>query len=199
MSLARSGLLVFAVGWLLMTAVALFEFYAARGPFERMDKARTATSAAALADRVSSRLEYIQATLAGLAGDPALAHALTSGDASQRSLQVARLKRVFPSALRIRLLPPVDKLSSDGGDLSYAALDMLQQAARGKAPAEVDFPGQRAQRVNLVQAVRSEAGDRVAGNVMVSFPVALVHDLLQGAGVGNGYLELRQVPGNGPR
>lgn len=197
MSLARAGVVVFLAGWLALTAVALFEYHAAQGPFERMQQARTSATAEALADRVSSRLAYIQATLAALAGDPALARALKSGDKAQQSRQLARLKQLFPSARQIRLLPPVDSLSAGGNGLSYAAMDMLQQAAQGKALVEVDFPGQAAQQVNLAQAVRGTGSDQVVGNIMVSLPVTLIHDLLKGAGAGGGYLELRQMPGDG--
>ncbi|HKJ07643.1 MAG TPA: hypothetical protein VKA76_01005 [Gammaproteobacteria bacterium] len=197
MSLTRAGVAVFLAGWLVLTAVALFGYHAAQGPLERMQRARTAATAEALADRVSNRLAYIQATLAAVAGDPALAQALKAGDKARQRRQLARLKRLFPSARQIRLLAPVASLSPDGKSLSYAAVDMLQQAAQGKAPVEVDFPGQAAQQVNLAQAVRGNGKGRVVGNIMVSFPTSLIHDLLKGDATHGGYLELRQIPGQG--
>lgn len=195
--LTRVGLGVFLLGWLATTAVALIGFNAARRPVERLQAAKHHAAVDALAARISGRLARIQATLVGLAADPVLASALTSGNAGQLHLQAARLKHLFPAALGVRLLPPVDDLSSNSRGLSYAALDMLQRAAVGTAPVEVDFPGETEQRVSLVQAVRTVAGGQVAGNILVSFPISLVHELLKGQRAGNGYLQLRQVSGNG--
>jgi phosphomannomutase/phosphoglucomutase len=133
--------------------------------------------------------------------DTQLARLLMDGDAAAREAKAASLAYLFPTAIRVRLLPPgieeVDLKTSP--PISYAALDMLRHAETKDTPPplEVHMSGTPQQHVNLVRRILDPSGRRIVGNLMVSYPVQQLQKLLVHGDV-DGYAEVQQMAGDTP-
>jgi phosphomannomutase/phosphoglucomutase len=143
-----------------------------------------------------------QAAAAELAAaDAELARQLLQEDAAAREQKAASLAILFPNAIRVRLLSPgIDEVDPQASPpISYAALDMLRHAETKDTPppVEVHMSGTAQTHVNLVRRVLDPADQRVVGNLMISYPLKELQDLLRQADVG-GYAELQQVAGGTP-
>jgi phosphomannomutase/phosphoglucomutase len=152
----------------------------------------------------SSFRQWIQrqeATAELVAKDPQLARVLLEGDAQAREQKAASLAYLFPGAIRVRLLPPgIDQVDLKASPpISYAALDMLKHAETQDTPppVEVHMSGTPQQHVTLVRRVLEPSGRRIAGHIMVSYPVQQLQDLLKHDQVG-GYAELQQIAAAAP-
>lgn len=123
--------------------------------------------------------------------------ALRDGSQAARAAGERELSYLFPTAVRLQLLPagydtPDDSMSPP---LSYACLDMIQRAESGATPpAEVHMPGGPQQHADFTRAVRDDAGN-VVGTLLVTLPVQVFQQTLNRLRVDGGYLELRQQAG----
>ena len=133
-----------------------------------------------------------------LARDPRLAQLLINGNAHALEEKSDQLAYMFPDAIRVRLmLPGIDREDLDANPpISYAALDMLRLAETREAPPplEVHMSGTPQQHINLVRRILDPSGRRIAGLLMVSFPVQLLEEMAAAEQAG-GYAQLQQVAG----
>ena len=142
---------------------------------------------AATADRVSKASQ--------------LARLMVDGSEQEIAAKAASLAYLFPSSIRVRLLPAgieeVDLQASP--PISYAALDLLRHSETKDTPPplEVHMFGTPQQHINLVRRIPDPSGQRTAGNLMVSFSVQQLLEQLNRNQV-DGYFELQQLAGNTP-
>jgi phosphomannomutase/phosphoglucomutase len=141
-------------------------------------------------------VERQEATADLVAKDPQLARVLMEGDAQAREQKASSLAYLFPTSIRVRLLlPGVEEVDLETSPpISYAALDMLRHAETQDTPppVEVHMSGTPQQHINLVRRILDPAGRRIVGDLMVSYPVQQLQDLLKHDQV-DGYAELQQV------
>ena len=134
-----------------------------------------------------------------LVKDPELAQLLTSGDPDTITSKEETLNYVFPSALRVKLLPagirePDNTMTPA---LSYACLDLLQQSEKdGRAGVEVHQHGTPQQHIDLVQRIVDQ-NDQLIGNLLVTLDLQVLRQSMGRLKIKNAYLELQQlVSGN---
>jgi len=141
------------------------------------------------------------ATAELVAKDPQLARLLVDGSDTERAAKAESLSYLFPSAIRVRLLPPgIEQVDLDASPpISYAALDMLRHSETKDSPPpmEVHMSGTPQQHINLVRRILDPAGRRIVGHLMVSFSIQQLQELLGRSNV-EGYLELQQIAGGQP-
>ncbi len=135
------------------------------------------------------------------ANSPELARIMASGDESAIASRAELLSGLFPTAVRVRLLPPgIDEVDLEASPpIGYAAIEMLKYAETHDTPppAEVHMAGTPQQHINLVRRVLDPAGRRIVGHLMVSFPLQSLQAILKQAPVA-GYIELQQLAGTAP-
>jgi phosphomannomutase/phosphoglucomutase len=198
----RSQMLLLMVSAILLVAVPPVMVYLQTVLELKAAEQKQADLAAALfASKYRQWVERQEATAELVAKDPQLARLLMESDAQAREQKAASLAYLFPTSIRVRLLPPgiedVDLKSSP--PISYAALDMLKYAETQDAPppVEVHMSGTPQQHINLVRRILDPSGRRIVGHLMVSYPVQQLQELLEQGQVG-GYAELQQLGGATP-
>ncbi len=133
--------------------------------------------------------------------DPQLARLLTNGTEDELAAEAESLAYLFPSSVRVRLLPPgIDEVDLEASPpIGYAALDMLKNSETQDTPppVEVHMSGTPQQHINLVRRILDPSGRRIVGHLMVSFSVQMLQKLW-GHGELDGYAELQQVAGAAP-
>ncbi len=137
--------------------------------------ARTASLIASdLGNRVAVQRELLQRWTS----DPALREALRSGKADDRLVAEEIVAARFPNASRIRLTEKdlQGPEAMDAYGLSYAGLDLLQQAVRQRevTPLEIHLLGQQGVHLAIAAPVLDEAGSEVLGVLHVAFPFSLL-------------------------
>ncbi len=133
--------------------------------------------------------------------DPQLSAVMAAANPQEREQKAEQLRGLFPQAIRVRLLPPgIDRTDMKADPpISYAALDMLRHAETQSTPPpmEVHLAGTPQQHITLVRRILDASGRRLIGDLMVSYPVGVLQELLK-QGDGQGYVELQQVAGATP-
>ena len=142
---------------------------------------------AATADRVSK--------------DPQLARLMVDGSEPEIADQAESLADLFPSAIRVRLLPPgIEHEDLEASPpISYAALDMLRDSETKDIPppVEVHMSGTPQQHISLVRPIPDPSGQRIAGSLMVSFSLQQLQEQLNREQP-DGYVEFQQLAGVSP-
>ncbi len=195
-SLSRQRTLLLLTGVLLIAAPALVAYLQTALQLNQAQQKQSEMLARLFAASVQQWVVNQVATAELVAKDPQLARLITDGSESARSAKAEELAYLFPTSIRVRLLPPgmqeVDLEISP--PISYAALDMLRHAETKDTPppVEVHMSGTPQQHVNLVRRILDPAGRRIVGHLMVSFSVQQLQGTLHGRQV-DGYAELQQV------
>lgn len=158
-------------------------------------------SGASLAKQVAFRLQRYAEVMDVLVRDAALRQVFRGGNPEAVSAKEAELSSLFPSALKLRLLPPgVEQVDTSATPhLSYACLAMLRDAETSDKPvaAEVHLLGTPQQHIALARRAVSADGGEVVGSLLVDLAVPLLQQTLDQAGLGQGYVELRQSTADG--
>ncbi len=132
---------------------------------------------------------------------PELARLVGKGDAQAMATEAEKLTGLFPTAVRVRLLPPgIEEVDLDASPpIGYAAIEMLKYAETHETPppVEVHMGGTPQQHINLVRRILDPGGRHIIGHLMVSFPLQPLQAILQKSPI-SGYLELQQVAGATP-
>lgn len=151
------------------------------------------------ASQVAESMRGYTESMELLVKDPELAQLLISGDSEIIIGREKALSYVFPSALRVKLLPagvrePDNTMTPA---LSYACLDLLQQSEKnGRAGAEVHQHGTPQQHIDLVQRIVDQDG-QLSGNLLVTLDLQVLKQSMGRLKIQNAYLELQQlVSGN---
>jgi phosphomannomutase / phosphoglucomutase len=158
-------------------------------------------SASMFAGSYRQWVERQAATAELVSKDPQLARLLTDGTEEELTARAESLAYLFPSSVRVRLLPPgIDEVDLEASPpISYAVLDMLKHSETQDTPPpiEVHMSGTPQQHINLVRRILDPSGRRIVGHLMVSFSVQQLQKLW-GRGEVNGYVELQQLAGATP-
>lgn len=198
-SLRSQMLLLMALGALLIAVPAAVVYLQTVLELKAGEQKQAQLGAALFASSYRQWVERQAETAELVVKDAQLARLLMDGDVRALEDKAASLAYLFPSAIRVRLLPPgieeVDLTASP--PISYAALDMLRHAETKDTPPplEVHMSGTPQQHVNLVRRVLDPSGRRIVGNLMVSYPVQQLQNLLGHSGV-EGYAEVQQLAGS---
>ena len=147
------------------------------------------------AHKLAFKITYYTQALRGIAADPQVRQLIASGDKAEKQAKAEQLRKQFPGALRLRILPTgifkVDKTQEPY--LGFACLDMQRQAEERRLgqPVEIHVFGTRQQHIDILQPVLSLAGDKVVGHIQLALEVTLINQWLQEEGI-KGYIELSQ-------
>lgn len=196
-SLAHVGVLIFLLAAILVTAIAVFFQRGATSQTAEARRQEMVLTAENLADRITTQLAQNTARMEMLARDAQLIELATRNASAAIRQRENDLGYLFPDSVRVRILPPdlteVDPEASP--PLSYAALDMLRQAETSETPppAEVHLYGTPQQHITLVRRILSASGRRIVGHLMVSFPLPMIQEALDGPKLPRGYGEVWQV------
>ena len=146
-------------------------------------------------------VDHQAATADLVSKDPQLARLMVDGSEQEIDAKAASLAYLFPSSIRVRLLPPgiENEDLEDNPPISYAALDMLRVSETKDIPPpmEVHMSGTPQQHINLVRKILDPSGQRIVGNLMVSFSIQRLLEPLNRGQV-DGHVQLQQVAGITP-
>ncbi|HFD80602.1 MAG TPA: phosphomannomutase/phosphoglucomutase [Gammaproteobacteria bacterium] len=194
-------LLLLAFGVLLVVVPAAAVYYQALNQARDAAREQADLSAGLVASPFRQWVAQQAGTAELIVRDSQLARLMIDAGVQQRQARAAALAKLFPDAIRVRLLPPgIDKEDPDADPpIGYAALEMLQYAETQETPppVEVDLAGTPQQHINLVRRILDPSGRRIVGLLMVSFSLRPLQTLLDQADVA-GYAELQQVSGGAP-
>lgn len=133
--------------------------------------------------------------------NPELARLLEQGNKSAVATEAEQLAGLFPTAVRVRLLPRgIEEVDLDASPpIGYAAIEMLKYAETHETPppVEVHMGGTPQQHINLVRRILDPTGRHIVGHLMVSFPLQPLQAILKEIPV-SGYVELHQITGATP-
>ena len=200
-SLRTQMLLLIVAGVLLIGVAPITVYLQTVLELKDAEQKQAELAAALFTSSFQQWIERQGATSELVAKDPQLARVLMEGNAQAREQKASSLAHLFPTSIRVRLLPPgIDEVDLETSPpISYAALDMLRHAETQDTPppVEVHMSGTPQQHINLVRRILDPAGRRIVGDLMVSYPVQQLQDLLKHDHV-DGYAELQQVAGATP-
>lgn len=201
MSLRSQMVLLILVGVLLIIVPPAIVYLQTVLELKAAEQKQSELSASMYAGSYRQWLDRQAATAELVTKDPQLARLLTNGTDEALTAKAESLAYLFPSSVRVRLLPPgVDEVDLEASPpISYAALDMLKHSETQDTPppVEVHMSGTPQQHINLVRRILDPSGRRIVGHLMVSFSVQQLQNLW-GHGVVDGYVELQQVAGGTP-
>ncbi|MEJ2592346.1 MAG: phosphomannomutase/phosphoglucomutase [Candidatus Thiodiazotropha sp.] len=190
--------MIAVLGLFLLTLAAVAAVYFLSQQSYRSDqKQQTRTSAEVITAAVEAITRERRMLIEGLSRQPALVALFDAGDTEALQAEQARLTRLVPDALQIRLLPvgtnePDTQLSPK---LGYASLQLMRQAEQreGVLTAQVHQFGTPDQHVAIAAGVRSAPGEKAVGVIHAAFSTAGLQKLLESAGTNAGRLELQQI------
>ncbi len=170
-------------------------YWQAAKQLESAGTAQAGLSAKMFAGSVQHWVERQIATAELVAKDVEIARLLQAGDASALQQKSLALGYLFPDSIRVRLLEPglAQEDMSASPPITFAAVDMIRAAETSakQPPMEVHASGTPQQHINLVRRVLDPSGRRIAGHLMISFPILGLQEMLQKSSV-QGFAELRQ-------
>jgi phosphomannomutase/phosphoglucomutase len=201
LSLRSQMLLLILVGVLLIVVPPAVVYLQTVLELEAAEQDQSDLSASMFAGSYRQWVDRQAATAELVSKDPQLARLLADGTEEELTARAESLAYLFPSSVRVRLLPPgIDEVDLEASPpISYAALDMLKHSETQDTPppVEVHMSGTPQQHINLVRRILDPSGRRIVGHLMVSFSVQQLQKLW-GHGAVNGYVELQQVAGATP-
>lgn len=159
--------------------------------------AKTAKTAAAalvannLAASLGMQLNTLQASVDGLAQNPDVIAALSSGNPDVIQATAAKLQTVIPHSLRLRLLPPTvsDLDQSQTPHMGFGDLEMVQAALTGKPQPVIQGD---AEHRHLAVTGTVKNGQQVVGVILASLKPDLLQQLVTKIPFDNGLIELKQ-------
>ncbi len=153
MSLARWLVLLFSVvmiAIILSTGMIYYLSWQKDGELRRRSWANYAQSQAR---QLQTRTRDLQRLLQGLAGDRQVVEASQLGGAPLQA-EEARLQRIIPHALRVRIFPP--GVEAERPSMSFADLDLIQRARRQMPAPSVHGGGPSRRYLAVAHAIESE-------------------------------------------
>ncbi|MGI9321541.1 MAG: hypothetical protein ACR2O5_09030, partial [Thiogranum sp.] len=146
-------------------------------------------------------VDHQAATADLVSKDPQLARLMVDGSEQEIADKAESLADLFPSAIRVRLMPPgIEKEDLEASPpISYAALAMLRDSETKDIPppVEVHMSGTPQEHINLVRPIPDPSGQRIAGSLMISFSLQQLLDQLK-RGQLDGHVEFQQLAGINP-
>ena len=131
--------------------------------------------------RLAAMVDNYNVIATRLAEDPQTEKLFIAGDNAALRAREKLLRRKFPNALNVQLLPPgLASVNLDASPpLSYAALDQMRLAeySAQRPPMEVHLFNSPQQHINIVHRVMDPANSRVVGHIMLSLPHNILQDI----------------------
>lgn len=143
---------------------------------------------------IDSQFRNVQKRVEHTAATRGLDELLQTGNAPAIEAEERHLRRGFPEADRLMLLPKgsADSSQASQGVLGFADLDMVRQAENGIAvPAEVRKRDETPL-LHLVSPIQSGEAGPIRGVLLVSMDTAVLSDPLQAFDAGAGVMQLVQ-------
>jgi phosphomannomutase/phosphoglucomutase len=161
------------------------------------EKRQVETAAQLLAAAISTNLQQQSALIQGLARQPGLAGILNGSDETGLAGEQARLTRLVPDALRVRLLPAGfnEPDTSEMPNMGYASLLLLRKAEKGDAvlPAELHQFGTPHQHIAIASGISSPQGGRIAGVIHAAYSIDALKKIVNRIEALPGRIEVQQV------
>jgi len=201
LSLRSQMLLLIIVGTLLAALPPLVVYLQTEYRLREAGQQNAEQVAGLLASSVRQWVSGQAATAERAVKNPELARVMEQGDETAMATEAEQLAGLFPTAVRVRLLPRgIEEVDLDTSPpIGYAAIDMLKYAETHETPPpmEVHMSGTPQQHINLVRRILDPTGRHIVGHLMVSFPLQPLQAILKETSV-SGYIELQQIAGAAP-
>jgi phosphomannomutase/phosphoglucomutase len=195
-SLNSQMLLLMVVGVLMVAIPPTVIYVQSVLKLKAARQAQSEFAAETIASSLRQWVDHQIATAELVVEDPQVVRTMKEDADRERTRKADSLAYFFPSALRVRLLPPgFDKVDSKTKPpISYAALDMLRHAETRDTPppVELHMGGTPQEHLNVLRPIPDISGQRIVGHLMVSFPVQELEELLSLQPAG-GYVEIQQT------
>ena len=194
-SMRKMMLSLFFITLPLLAIPPLVVYWQAARQLESAGTEQAGLSARMFAGSVQHWVERQIATAEMIARDVEIARLLKSGDSRAIRDKNLELGYLFPDSIRVRLLQPglAQEDMNASPPITFAAVDMIRiaETSENQPPMEVHAAGTPQQHINLVRRVLDPSGRRIAGHLMVSFPIQGLQEMLKKSSV-QGFAELHQ-------
>ncbi len=156
-------------------------------------------SAEGVAHNIATQAAIYKKILQGVSRDPQLIGLLEANDRSELSRKERELVRLIPNANFVQLLPAGwdDPQTGNSERFSFATLAMLRGVSKERiaSAAEVHQFNSEQQHIAIAAPVLKGQSGTVVGIVLLSLPMDLIENAVASAGMGVGYLQVKQVAG----
>ena len=198
LSIRSQILLLVLFAMLLIPVPPLVMGWRLGGDLETFADQQAQTTAQMFASGLENWVERQIATAELVAKDIDIVNLFQGGDQAALNEKARALGYLFPESIRVRLLTPglTQEDVTATPPLTFAAIDMLRAAETSdvQPDMEVHASGSPQQHINLVRRVLDYSGKRIVGNLMISFPVQGLQNILDRSST-SGFVELQQVSG----
>jgi phosphomannomutase/phosphoglucomutase len=151
-----------------------------------------------LAGSISTVLQQQLTLIQALARQPGLADFVNGFHEAGLANEQARLTRLVPGALRVRLLPAGfnEPDTSETPNMGYASLQLLRQAEKSDAvlPAELHQFGTEHQHIAIASGISFAQGGQIVGVVHAAYSVEMLQKIFNGLEARFGRIEVQQAP-----
>ncbi|MEW8226641.1 MAG: phosphomannomutase/phosphoglucomutase [Candidatus Thiodiazotropha endolucinida] len=194
----RGYWLLGVLGLLILTVAAWsYLFYQNQVTTQASHKQQVKSVAQILAGSISTILQQQSALIQGFARQPAIADLFIGFDEVGLASEQARLNRLVPEALRVRLLPTGfnEPDTSEMPNMGYASLLLLRKAEKSDAvlPAELHQFGTPHQHIAIASSIASDDGGQAGGVIHVAYSIEMLKKLLSGVDNLHGRIEVQQA------
>jgi phosphomannomutase/phosphoglucomutase len=160
-------------------------------------KRQVESVAQVIAGSISTNLEQQLALIQGLAQQPGLADLFSALDEDGLGGEQARLTRLIPDALQVRLLSAGlnEPDTSETPNMGYASLLLLRKAEKSNAvvPAELHQFGTPHQHIAIASSVLPSNGGSVSGVVHAAYSIDMLKKIFSGIDALPGRIEVQQT------
>lgn len=186
------------IGLLVITLAAWgYLIYENQSSNQSKVKRQVESLAKIIAGSISTSLDQQLAVIQGLAQQPGLAERLNSLDEVGLAAEQARLTRLVPDALQIRLLPVGLNVpdTSQTPNMGYASLMLLRKAEKSDAvqPAELHQFRTPYQHIAIASGVSSMNGGSIAGVIHAAYSMNMLKKIFSGVDDLPGRIEVQQT------
>lgn len=125
--------------------------------------------------------------------EPELISAIRQNNELALNKRESLLAYMFPSALRIKILPPSfdEPDNSMNPPISYACLDLIHKSREGKTSVESHLLGKTHQHIDIARNIKDHNGNSL-GTLLVTLPVQAIKQALNKTNAIGGLLEVQQ-------
>jgi len=201
-SVIRIGILTFLIGAIAIGTVAYVFYHDALQQSTQSRRQEIAQTAENLADSIATLISQHGSKMEMLAKDAELVQIVQKGSPDEVKALEAEITYLFPSAIRVRILPPglVEEDLNASPPIGHAAIDMIRLAETREEPPLTEVHQLRTpqQHINMVRRILNSNGRRVTGHLMVSIQYPMIQEALDRSQLARGYGEIWQVAGTEP-
>ena len=194
-SLESSFLVLFITTTLLIFIGALVVYQQLQGSMADSIKENQRSLVASYSQQLEQSMNHYVAVMDLSVKEPELINAIRQNNELALNKRESLLAYMFPSALRIKILPPDfdEPDNSVNPPVSYACLDLIHNSRSGKNSAvEAHLLGKPHQHIDIARNIKDANGKSI-GTLLVTLPIQAIKQALNKTNAGNGLLELQQT------